>query len=511
MNQRPWTAMRSLLALVVTIVAVMQMLPSLLATGAHTSATLIEKMTGPGSINDTWGRWDIKGTDLGIMWDNGAGQVLTAFGDTFGDAWTGPGVTIGPGDAAWRSNVLLRSNDATLSDGMRFQSAPEQFAGRAAELIPSLKVDNVEITVIPTAGVSVGTRQYLGYMSVRHWGPAGQWDTNRAGIAWSDDNGEHWTTAGGPVWENPAGDHDFQMQAFVRRNGFVYVYGTPNGRFGAAHVARVPEAQMLNKSQYQYWNGSNWIVNNDTVAAAIVPGPVGELSVHYHAFAGRYVMMYLGGEDIVMRTAINPEGPWSSPQVVVSSADYPGLYGGFIHPWSVNGTLYFTLSQWNPYNVFLMAVTIDTAGLLTKPNQVGDPSFERGAMNNGLNGTWACSPNCGIDNTPAGGYSGDRNGFTRYNTGWRNVWQQMAVQPNTNYRMTGWVRTSANSDNAYMGARTTSGVVINEVNFPRTNGWQRFTITFNSGSNSAVQIFAGVWTNNGDIWIQLDDFSVVRQ
>jgi hypothetical protein len=159
------------------------------ATSAHTPAAMIEKITGPGAINDTAGRWDIKSTDLGIMWDNGSGQVLTAFGDTFGATWTGPG---GSGGSNWRSNVLVRSSDTNLADGMWFSSAATAPNGLAKELIPSQKIDNVEITVIPTAGISVGSRQYLGFMSVRHWGVPGQWDTNRAGIAYSDDNGQNW-------------------------------------------------------------------------------------------------------------------------------------------------------------------------------------------------------------------------------------------------------------------------------------------------------------------------------
>ena len=48
-------------------------------------STMVQKMTGLDSPNNTYGRWNVKATDLGIMWDNGSGQVLTAFGDTFGD------------------------------------------------------------------------------------------------------------------------------------------------------------------------------------------------------------------------------------------------------------------------------------------------------------------------------------------------------------------------------------------------------------------------------------------
>jgi hypothetical protein len=483
--------------------------PTAEATTTHTPATMIEKLTGPGAVNNTWGRWDIKSTDLGIMWDNGSGQVLTAFGDTFGNAWTGPGGGA-PANSNWRSNVLVRSTDTNLADGMYFATAATASNGLAKELIPSQKVDNVEITVIPTAGISVGTRQYLGFMSVRHWGAPGYWDTNRAGIAYSDDNGQTWINSG-VTWENPGGTNHFQMQSYVKRNGYVYVYATPNGRNSAAYVARVPEAQLLTKSAYQYWNGSTWVTNNDAAAVAIAAAPVSELSVQYNATSGKYLMMYLSGEDIILRTATNPEGPWSAAQVVVSSADYPGLYGGFMHPWNSGGTIYFAMSQWNPYNVYLMKVSIDAAGIVTKPNLLGDPSFERGVMGSGTGGLWGCSPNCGIDNVPAGGYSGDRNGYTRYNTGWRNVWQQVAVTTNTSYQLTGYIRTSANSDNGFFGVRTTGGTVIGEAHFTAIGPWTRYTVTFNSGANTQVVAYAGVWTDHGDIWIQLDDFSLAKQ
>src|SRR5687768_5465664 len=56
----------------------------------HSPAVLVDKMTGPKSLSATDTRWAVTGTDLGIMWDNGSGEILTAFGDTFGD-WNGPG------------------------------------------------------------------------------------------------------------------------------------------------------------------------------------------------------------------------------------------------------------------------------------------------------------------------------------------------------------------------------------------------------------------------------------
>ncbi|GAA4249252.1 hypothetical protein GCM10022255_032510 [Dactylosporangium darangshiense] len=484
-----------------------------LATSAHTPASLVEKLTGPDGPNNTWGRWNVKATDLGILWDNGAGQVLSAFGDTFGDAWVGPGGgALGPGDANWRSNVLLRSGDTDLADGMHFDSAVTWADGRAREVVPGLhQPDGTgEVTKIPTAGISVGTRQYMSFMSVRHWGAPGQWDTNYARIAYSDDNGTTWSTAGTPTWNNPGFADRFQMQAFARNGGYVYVYGTPSGRLGSAYVARVPEAQMLTQSAYQYWNGSTWVTANESAAVAIVGAPVSELSVRYDGWSGKWLMMYLQGEDIILRSATSPQGPWSGAQVVVSSADYPGLYGGFMHPWSSGGTIYFTMSQWDPYNVYLMKVQINAAAQIVNPNLMGDPSFERGALNGtGTGGFWACNGNCGIDNAHWG-YSGDRNGFARYNHGWQDVHQTVPVTADTSYRLTGWLRTSPNSDNGFFGARGTDDVVISEAHFVSVGPWTRFVVNFNSGNRTAVVVYGGVWTDHGDIWIQLDDYSLVK-
>src|SRR5690625_1142223 len=94
------------------------------ASEAGSSVVLVEEMTGAGAVTDTAAQWQVEGTDLGIMWDDGHGGVLTAFGDTFGD-WAGDG----GGGQDWRSNVLLRSTDADLTDGMSFDWALEDAPG----------------------------------------------------------------------------------------------------------------------------------------------------------------------------------------------------------------------------------------------------------------------------------------------------------------------------------------------------------------------------------------------
>ncbi|MBO0981651.1 DUF4185 domain-containing protein [Microbacterium sp. SD291] len=472
----------------------------------HSPAVVVGKMTGPKSVSDTDTRWAVTGTDLGIMWENGSGEILTAFGDTFGD-WNGPGG--GGGD--WRSNVLLRSTDADLSDGMSFDSAVEDAPGHAAELIPSQKVSGVEMTTIPTAGIAVGDRQYMAFMSVRQWGAPGEWDTNFSRIAYSDDNGETWNSTDGPQWTNTAdGQHPFQMAAFERHDGYVYMFGTPNGRLGAAHVARVPEASVLDKAAYTYWNGATW-GTDETAAVAIVQPNVAELSVQYSEHTGGWLMTYLNEDlDLVLRTAPSPEGPWGPAQRLASFADYPGLYGGYMHPWSADGDLYFALSQWDPYNVYLMRARIDESGQVVDPNLIVDPGFER-AVDGSMPSPWVCTGNCGIDMNHSWAYSGNKQGWVRHNAGWIDIHQDVAVEPNTTYTFTAYVVTGGTPAPGAIGVRGigSGASVLAQEGFEQVGEYTRYSVTFHSGDRTEVQAFVGT-TLNGDRWLQIDELSMVK-
>ncbi len=343
--------------------------PTLAQQAPLSEAQRVALLTGPGSINATDVHYQVKATDLGISWEAGGGQIMVAFGDTFGAGWTGPGAGVGdPATLDWRSQTLARSSDGRLADGMSFDHFVTDRPGHAKELIPSLKIDNAEISTIPTGGVSVGARDYLSYMSVRHFGAPGRWTTNYAGIAYSDDNGQTWVdTAAARRPNTPAFDDPFQMVAYDRRDGFVYAFGTPNGRFGSAHVARVPENAVLDQHAYRYWTGAGWQQGSDRIAAPIVPGPVGELSVQYNSVLGVWLMTYLDEAQraIVLRAALRPEGPWGPAAAVANAQQYPTLYGGFLHPRSDAADLYFTMTQFTSYNVSLMRVRL-TADLLTR-------------------------------------------------------------------------------------------------------------------------------------------------
>lgn len=336
--------------------------PGTAETVPQGQASRVAVLTGAESINATEARYQVKGTDLGIMWIDERGQILTAFGDTFGPGWNGHGSEVGdPSASDWRSNTLARSSDRNPADGMSFTDFVTDRAGHAKELLPSLKRDGLEITKIPTGGVNVGGRNYLAYMSVRHFGQAGQWITNYGGIAYSDDGGQTWVEVPSACRPNTLGfDEKFQMIAYARRDGFVYAFGTPNGRSGAAHIARAPEQRLLDTSAYEYWTGTAWQRGASAIAAPIVAGPVGELSVRYDQILKSWEMMYLDQSRgaIVVRLAPQPAGPWGAPMPVATSSQYPSLYGGFLNPDSHGSDIYFTMTQYDRYNVSLMHATL---------------------------------------------------------------------------------------------------------------------------------------------------------
>ena len=310
--------------------------------------------TGMASPNNTQ-NYNVLGTDLGIMWDNGRGEMLTAYGDSAG---LGAPNLLAGSIWAWRSNILVRSHDRTPADGIIYDSVVRDIFGQAKDLVPSPKIPFIEISRIPTAGVAVDGVQYMSMMSVRTWDDDGHWTTNFAGLAVSGDNGENWAEA--PETRRPGvgGHFNFQMNAFLKEGGFVYVYGTPPGRNNMGYIARVPEREMRNLAAYEYWNGHEWKRDDVNAATPIVFG-VAELSVQYNSYLGQYVMLTTDPFDsVVMRTASSPVGPWSPPQVLIDTRELPTAYAPSLYPYQTGSDLYFLTTIHSQYNVVLMRTSL---------------------------------------------------------------------------------------------------------------------------------------------------------
>jgi hypothetical protein len=307
---------------------------------------MVAWLTGPESPSKTDENYRVLGTDLGSMFDLN-GTLYIAFGDTFGCCRPAEG---GGGGGQWRYNVLAYTTDRDLEDGITLDGMITDKNGRARAV---LKKRFEDFTIIPTAGIAVDDRMYLHYMAVKEWGAPGHWTLNRSGWAYSDDQGETWTQPADAVWE---GDTNFGMAGLVAHEDYIYVFGTHGGRYSGAALARVPSDSVLDMTAYSYWNGSEW-VSDPEEAVEVVPSPVGELSVAWNSYLERWIMTYLDEprRGNVIREAPELTGPWSEPLMLVSSTDYPSLYGAYLHPWASDGeVIYFNMSQWGPYNVLLM-------------------------------------------------------------------------------------------------------------------------------------------------------------
>jgi hypothetical protein len=314
----------------------------------------IAQLTGEGSINETAEKWGVFGTDLGSMFDKDD-KLYMVFGDSFGCCIPGTG---GPGNARdWRKNLMAVISDRDPGDGLVFDEMISDEPGHAKELLARGRFD---VTVIPTNGIAVGSRMYLHYMAVLAWGEPGEWVLNESGLAYSDDDGQTWTKDENLKWD---GKSNFGQVAFVKSDSDLYLFGIPGGRFGGVKLARVSQDAVLDKAAYQYFSGvvdgqPQWSPD-ESAGALIASAPVGELSVMWNAFLGRWIMTYLDESRaaIVIREAAELWGPWSPPMSLVAGGRFPGLYGAYLHPWFVENegeTIYFTMSQWGPYNVFWM-------------------------------------------------------------------------------------------------------------------------------------------------------------
>ena len=326
-------------------------------------------VTGPDSPNKTIANFAVTGTDLGIMWDNGDpanNQVLMAFGDTKGFCQI-------PGEQ-WRYNVLMRSSDRTLANtiavgdaavGNRYAGAPVWRPGIAKQIVNTINAAPQETGIIPTAGVGFGGKQFLNFMSIKKWDGDGAWTTNYSALAVSTDNGETWGVYPGTLRTPQAGNEKFQMGAFLKPgpgDPYLYTYGTPSGRGGSAYVARVAPAVVPDLTKYEYWSSdaNTWVPANPAAATVVIPGPVGEMSAQYNSYLKQYLALYTNrANDVVMRTAPAPQGPWGPEQMLVSSVFTPGgVYAPFLHPWSTGRELYYNVSLWSAYNVMLMRTVL---------------------------------------------------------------------------------------------------------------------------------------------------------
>jgi len=329
---------------------------------ARVTGTAISGETFP-SPNNTALKWNVGGTDLGIVWEMQPGKYGIFFGDTYGSSFTPNPSNPGPNGNDWRCNVLAFSEDTNLDDGLTFSSMATDDRGDAREIIYGGKNSSGsgDWTSIPTAAIRVGSTDYVHYFNIKNWTG---WTTNYSGMYKSADNGQTWAKCANVVFTSYS---SFGMAGYFKKDGYVYMIGTPPGRDGSAHLARFREADIENRENYEYWSGTTggWVKGDESKATVLIQDKAGELSFIYSDKYKKWIIAYFNADryNITMRTAEEVTGPWSDPYELAAGTEYAQLYGSFFHPLSVSGdNLYFLMSMWMPYNVFLMKVELADMG-----------------------------------------------------------------------------------------------------------------------------------------------------
>ncbi|MBI5502196.1 MAG: DUF4185 domain-containing protein [Deltaproteobacteria bacterium] len=100
--------------------------------------------------------------------------------------------------------------------------------------------------------------------------------------------------------------------AAVRVDDLVYAYACEPG----CRVARVPFERAGERGEWTFWDGAGWSADWRRAVAVFDGAPL--FSVHWSGYFGAFVAFYMppAEEEIVLRTAPAPQGPWSGPRRV---------------------------------------------------------------------------------------------------------------------------------------------------------------------------------------------------
>lgn len=290
------------------------------------------------------------------------GYSALAFGRS---VWLyGDSILASPGDdgGTWRNNTMSHTADLDARDGLTGFTDRADPGGGPIEFIPRTDEEaafnrdhaqdadgqcrktpcGARYALWPTALVSDSPRNRALAFYLKIYGEPGEWNFHSEGYSVA-------TWAGldqPPVRPHIAARPDldptllfgrdepaFGSAALVEGDD-LYVYGCEGGFTKPCKLARVPLAEVLDRTKWRYWDGTTF--SPDLGAAKSLFDGHTMLSVHASPAAGGFLAVYSRPLDdhIYLRTAPRPEGPWSGEALAVTtmkSADGSATYGGMAH------------------------------------------------------------------------------------------------------------------------------------------------------------------------------------
>lgn len=264
---------------------------------------------------------NITGQDGAYSIDLGK-RSLWLFGDTFYGSWKEGGTQDIKGavhnNAAW-------ATDTKASDGIGELRRVKDANGNADYALRNTSSeDPKKLKLWPGHGIKIDGQIYVFYSLVEIFG-TGSWDFRHAG-------------QGLAVTHHPKGpfkrltykeNYDFWERSQPRfgvavlrgKDGRIYVYGRDEVKPHGFKLARVAPEEIEDPERYEYFSGDGknpkWTRNLSKAKNLFKEGPP-EGSVSFNPFLGKHLMLYSRfiEQDVIVRTASNPWGPWSEPKSI---------------------------------------------------------------------------------------------------------------------------------------------------------------------------------------------------
>lgn len=327
---------------------------------AITGVELLFPLTGEKGINQTESRWGFGSGDLGSMFENN-GKIYMVFGDTFSSERLQGG---------WIHNAIAIGQVDEPANGIQFS---QMYIGQEGG---GLVVPMREHTcaMIPSCGFAAGEteneRLYMWVHEIYSWQTGGHRDISGAGWAVSDDGGESWEYSA--LFD---GDSKFQFVSCWAEDDVLYLYGNYGGGYGETYLMQVSKEQVLDSSAYRYFAGTDeegepiW-ASTEAEAKPVLDHNEREIGITYNEYLDRYLLTGYDtfNDRMVIHESESLFGPWSDAYtllpniyapVELESDKMPHIYGMYTLPSMVEDggkSMYFTLSEYKPYQVYWVRV-----------------------------------------------------------------------------------------------------------------------------------------------------------
>jgi hypothetical protein len=133
-------------------------------------------------------------------------------------------------------------------------------------------------------------------------------------------------------------------------DGDVYIWGTEGGannERSPVYLARMPASKIATGQGIEYWSHGSFVPGQTGTQPEATPvfkdhpDPcVGQLGIQDNPYLNEWIMLYHCDEahppagrpnGIYMRTAPNPQGPWSEPTTIFNPAPDPATRSGYCY------------------------------------------------------------------------------------------------------------------------------------------------------------------------------------